>query len=520
MRLFDGLVKVLDGGVHGLAAIDDLIDVQFLEDVDDAAAQRHADDAVGLLLRRFLGGELGHALAVFLEHVVDLDGVQFAQFQRVLQRLAGVVGVYMHLDHGEVGDDQHAVAQLLQALAQAHHVAVAHLRARVGDDELRAVAEGDLLKAVVVVHELAGHGGARALGGHVHLHRLAGEGGQHAAVDDGQAGAAGIDHARLLEHGQHVRRLFEDGFAAFEDGAEQLHDVRHLAAVALGVLGHDAGHGEDGALLGLHHGLVGGVRPGAQGADHQGAVDVLRAVQSAGKAAQDLAQNDAGVAARALERPAGHGGGHVADADGVFRLHLLDGGIDGLGHVRARIAIRYGEDVQRVHALPVLGEQRRAGLDHFLKQQPVYFCLRHDMQTSTSGMGGASDADVLHADVDATDVDAGQVFHFVFHGFDDGGGHSADGDAVFHDDEQVDIHLFAILAHLHAPAEVFPAHELHDAVRRALRGHAHDAVAIQRGVARHAHDHLVVDGDEAQLRLELAIHIPTSPEGSYSYPFY
>ena len=55
------------------------------------------------------------------------------------------------------------------------------------------------------------------------------------------------------------------------------------------------------------------------------------------------------------------------------------------------------------------------------------------MQTSTSGTRDASNADVLHTDVDATDADAGQVLYLVFHGLDDGGGDGADGDAVFHD---------------------------------------------------------------------------------------
>src|SRR5699024_3692712 len=102
-----------------------------------------------------------------------------------------------------------------------------------------------------------------------------------------------------------------------------------------------------------------------------------------------------------------------------------------------------------------------------------------------SAISPRSDADILHADIDAADGNASEVFHLVLHGLDDGGRDGADRDAVFDNDEQVDVHLVAGRADLHAAAEVFTAHELHDAVRRALGRHADDAVAIQRGIARH-----------------------------------
>ena len=131
MGFVDGVGQILDRGVHGLPAVDHLVDAQIVEYAGDAFAQRHGHHAEGLVghdrLRFFFRFLFGLTLAEFLKHIVDLDGVQLAQLERHLQRLAGIVGVDVNLDDLQIADDDHAVADALQTLAQASHLAVLHV---------------------------------------------------------------------------------------------------------------------------------------------------------------------------------------------------------------------------------------------------------------------------------------------------------------------------------------------------------------------------------------------------------
>ena len=293
--------------------------------------------------------------------------------------------MYVHLDHGQVGDDHHAVADALQTLAEAHDLAVLHVLAGMGDDELGAVAELDVLhrQRLVIVHELAGQ---RLFGLAVHLrllHRLAGERGVHAAIDDHQTHSAAVHHAGLLEHRQHVRRAAQNRVAGDQNGLEQRVHVLALGRNLLRLVGDDAGDGEDGALLGLHDGLVGGVRALAHHLRQQGHVDLVMAGQRPGEAAQDLAEDDAGIAARALQRAAGHRVRHVRNAGVALGIHLANRGGDGLSHVGAGISVRHGEYIQGVDALAVLRQQRRAGGEHLLEHHAVdLLCHLHFLQIS------------------------------------------------------------------------------------------------------------------------------------------
>ena len=100
--------------------------------------------------------------------------------------------------------------------------------------------------------------------------------------------------------------------------------------------------------------------------------DNVRHLDAARKAAQNLGEDDAGVAARALERAAG---GHAQQLAGAVLVHcgnFLDGGFHRQGHVSARVAIRHGENVQRIDRLAVLFKQIGSRNNHFLEEQSVY----------------------------------------------------------------------------------------------------------------------------------------------------
>ena len=299
-----------------------MIHTQIAEDAREALAQRHGDHAVflellltGGLLRGLLllcafelSGLLGllslaQALTALLGHVVNLQVDQLAQLTGVIQRLARLVGVHVHLDQREVTHDDHTVANARQPRAEAVHVILGDAGVHLLNDELRAILEFDLLEGVMIVLKLKGRGSADIGGGLLDL--LAVEGGAPAAQHSQQTLSAGIHHTGLLECGQHVRRFGQDRLAAADDLVKQPGEiVRMLDDIARRILRNHADDRQDCALLGLHDSLVRRVRAGAQSLRKERRVDGLAAVNATGEAAQNLRENHARVAARTLERAA------------------------------------------------------------------------------------------------------------------------------------------------------------------------------------------------------------------------
>ena len=238
------------------------------------------------------------------------------------------------------------------------------------DGELRAVGELDFAQGVVVVLKADGavllHGGG-GVGDFLAPHH-----GGIAGVDQQQAPSAGVHHAGLLEGGQHVGGALEDGLAAPQhNGHQRVVIVGILLHLLEGILGNHPGHGEDGALLGLHHGLVGLIRAGLEGVGELDGGDLLHAGKGLGKAAQQLGGNHAGIAPGALERALGQGVCRLVRAQIFPAAHLAGGALHGQGHVSAGIAVGHREHVQRVHRLAVLFKQGRAGNHHVAQQQAV-----------------------------------------------------------------------------------------------------------------------------------------------------
>ena len=288
-----------------------------------------------------------------------------------MNRLAGVVGVYVHLHQREIADDHHAVADAGQAGAEFVDVVLGHAGVHILDDEFGAILELDLLHRIVIILKFEGRRAADVGGGILDLFAVKG---CAPALEHGQQTlSAGIDHARLLERREHVRSLFQNGLTAADDLIQQLGQVaRMLDHIAAGILRDHADDGQDGALLRLHNGLVRRLRAGLKPLRERFRVDGLRPVDAARKAAQNLGEDDAGVAARALERAAGGHAEQLAGARLVQRRNLLDGGFHRQGHIGARVAVRHGENVQRVNRLAVLFKQIGSRNNHFLEEQSVY----------------------------------------------------------------------------------------------------------------------------------------------------
>ena len=370
----DGTEDIVNGGVHGLTALDDMIHRQITEDLAEALAQGHGHHAEFLL--RLCGGFLlGRrilplVLTALLQHVLNLQVDQLAQLQSVFKGVAGVVGMHMHLHQGHVPHHHHAVANAVEAAAEGVHIVLVAVLLDVLDGELRAVGKLDFAQGVVVVLEADGavllHGGG-GVGDFLAPHHRG-----IAGVDQQQAPSAGVHHAGLLEGRQHVGGALEDGLAAPEhDGHQRVVIVGILLHLLEGVLGNHAGHGEDGALLGLHHGLVGLIRTGLEGVGELDGGNLLHTAERLGKAAQQLGGNHAGIAPGALERALGQGVRGLVRTEVFLAGHLPGSALHGQGHVGAGIAVRHGEHVQRVHRLTVLFEQGRAGNHHIAQQQAV-----------------------------------------------------------------------------------------------------------------------------------------------------
>ena len=174
-----------------------------------------------------------------------------------------------------------------------------------------------------------------------------------------QALAAGVDDVRLAQDRQQGRRLRDGALGGVEGRGEHRLDV----VVALG--GGDRGgrrladDREDRALDRLGDGLVGRLRALVERVREVEAVEPPLAGEAVRHAGQDLAGDDAGVAAGAHQRPEAHGLGHPLDVGvGADLVGLLERGADRGQHVRAGVAVRDREHVERVDLVDVRLEAR------------------------------------------------------------------------------------------------------------------------------------------------------------------
>ena len=371
--LIDGVQNVIHRRVHRLTALDHHIHRQITEDAGEAVAQRHCHHAK--FLRGFSRGF--HRCGRFLrlqrtlarQHVVHLHIHQFAQLNAILDGVAGVVGVHMHLRLGQVARHLDAVADAVQAAAEGIHVALGAVLAEVHDVVLRAVGIRQIAGQIVNIlfHLTIARQQCRRVSNFLAAHdrRIAG-------VNQHEAASAGVDHARRFQGRQHVGRALQNRLAA---GQNDIHQPIVVIGIALGVLDgvlrNDARDGQNRALLGLHDRLVRLVRARLQCLRELHGGNLLHALQGRREAAQQLGRDNARVAARALKRTLRDGSRRLVRTQVLLRIDLTGRALHGQGHIRPRIAVRDRENVQRVHRFPVLFEQCRTRDDHVAQQQPV-----------------------------------------------------------------------------------------------------------------------------------------------------
>ena len=319
---------------------------------------------------------------------------------------------------------------------------------------------------------------------------LAGSGVHEGLEERGKAKGAGVNDTVLLEDGKQLGRA-RYGLVRLDDkGIEHVvrGDLGLLELIGLG--GDVTKNREDGALDRLSDGLEGNLyatAPGVRDVSGRGVLLILGVDQALGNAAQNLARDDARVAAGTHERSVRDGLGNVLDG-GVRGqgLHLAHHRVERERHVGAGITVGNGEDVKLVDLFcPVLNDlcgcrEARAddGGNHLGEPLLLAGCLTRVAQT-------------LDVNLDVNVFELGNLLEQELDGareVPDNGGHV---DALLNDDVQVNRDATARGGNVDALPQALGRKEPGHTGLLVNLGHADDAVALERGIAGKVCDAIV-----------------------------
>ena len=298
-------------------------------------------------------------------HVMDKDLVDLAELQHVLEHQIGGVGVHVDLVIRIGTHEQLAVAHGTQELK-----ALVLVKGGISlKEELVAVTELRALPVVVSLDLNTTQGGVASRasgikrGGEILDNSAAAKSGSNKVLqEDGKAKGAGVDHAVLLQNGQQVGRTGDGLIGLDDDGVERVLGRKPLLLALVGLGRNVAQDREDRALDGLTDGLEGDLDGTAERMGDVGGRDGLIGRDEAlGHAAQDLRGDNARVTASAHEGAMGDGAGdglHVSV--GGKRRELLGHRGERERHVSAGVAVGYGEDVELVDLLGLVGNGSRS----------------------------------------------------------------------------------------------------------------------------------------------------------------
>ena len=183
--------------------------------------------------------------------------------------------------------------------------------------------------------------------GHGHAGQLV----QHTLEDDQKAFAASIHHAGLFQDGVLLDGVGQGDVALLDGGFQHGLGMGILPGGGGGLGGSQTGHGEDGALGGLHDRLVGGGHAVIQGDGQITAVNGVLVLDGLGKAAEQQGEDHAGVAPGAPQQGGGVDRSHLAHGGVGLFAQLSGGGGDGKAHIGAGVAVGHGENVELVDLL-------------------------------------------------------------------------------------------------------------------------------------------------------------------------
>ena len=295
-------------------------------------------------------------------HILYLCQLQHAVLLRFVERVAGGVGVHVHLERLVVLADDKAVADTVEERAVGREV---NIRIALAHDEHRVEGKGDVLR----VENVKG-----ALSRVLDLHRalrgddLPAQGGEDSCEHDHIALAARIDNARLFQHGIEVyrvgKRVAAGGDGALKRMLQRCAGIRRLCRR----LGREAGDCEYGALGGLHDRLVRRVHAVVERAGKFHRARRFHTFQALCNAAEQKREDNAGIAARAAQQPGRNAVRRLVDGCKAALSQLVCGVVERKAHIRAGIAVGHGENVQLVYLLYIRVERRVRAQYHLFER--------------------------------------------------------------------------------------------------------------------------------------------------------
>ena len=253
-------------------------------------------------------------------------------------------------------------------------------------------------------------------------------------------------------------------------------------ARVLGLLGELADHRQHRPLHRPAHGAVGGVARGAEGAADRGRVEQSRLAERLGGAAEDLGEDDAGVAAGAHQRRARQLLGERRAVGGGRRLEHVHDRARRQRQVRAGVAVGNGIDVEVVDPAPV----RLEALERRPPELAGPLEFRH-----------ADPPHVLDVHLDRGDGEPGEALDLVGDARADRRRDLGEVEPVLDDHVQVEPEPVAVARHPDPLRQLVPRQPPFEP----LAGHADDAVALGGRVTDDLRDRVGGDRDPTELRL-------------------
>ena len=262
--------------------------------------------------------------------------------------------------------------------------------------------------------------------------------------------------------------------ARLGDGVVAARDDRREVGAVLGRVGHRADRGQHRPLDRLLHRAIGGVARRAEGLG-----EIVALGERLGRAADDLREDHAGVAAGAHQRRARD---LVREAGAVVGAVLVERLVDrahGQRQVRAGVAVGHRVDVEVVDPAPVRLDRRPRAVDELVHALlPHALCLTRWMTTSTAATFRPVSALDLVGDLRA-----------------DGRGDLGEVQAVLDDD----VHLDAERARVAVDADPLAAEHAADA---GAGGEPDDAVTAERPFGHDLGDRVARDRQPAELQVQ------------------
>ncbi len=233
----------------------------------------------------------GHKVGILFLHIFDNDVDERTLVGSELENIAGILGVDVDFDERLVSDDQRRFPHGRDVFANCLNVQIVS-----ADVKLDVVTKTLINRQTFEI--------SRNLGRRQGFEELAFKIFERAFQDEDKTLSACVYHACFLKQGEQLGRPHDGIVRRTVSFAEHKPDVVCLRGGDNCLIARLANHGQNGAFDGFDHALVGGVSAFDKGIGKGARVNGFALVHAARKAANDLREDDAGIAARPQQRAA------------------------------------------------------------------------------------------------------------------------------------------------------------------------------------------------------------------------